>query len=457
MKKQLFITATFIAIIVASVGCKKFVDVDPPKTELLTSQAFLTDKSATSAVLGIFTNMQNDIDFINSGITISGGLLADELLPFSQGGPDLLFLRNQLTPTLNRVNSMWLNAYKNISQINTCIEGLEASTALTPAVKSQLLGEAKLCRAFTNFYLVNLWGNIPVVTTTDYKTNAVIGQSSSSDVYKAIITDCKEAQSLLGTDYPTPGRVRPNKWAATALLARAYLYTKDYANAETESTAVIASGIYNPLPDLNNAFLKESSEAIWQLLPVSYYSATHEGATFLSGVAFGSGYYLTDGLLNSFETGDNRKTAWIASVTYQNQLYYYPYKYKDVGQYNGTTINENYILLRLAEQYLIRAEARAQLNKLPEALADVNLIRNRAGLSNLAISTQAQLLTAIDNENRHEFFAEWGHRWLDLKRLGRADAVLSPLKPTWKPTAVLFPIPQNDVNVNKNLVQNPGY
>lgn len=458
MRYKYIIIAIFL-LLTTMLGCKKFVDVDPPITELLTSQAFLNDKSATSAVLGIYINMQTDIEFINSGITIHAGLSADELVSFFQSPSELQFQQNELRPMNSKINSMWSGAYKNLAQINTCIIGLENSTGLTAAVKAQLLGESKFCRAFINFYLVNLWGNIPLVTTTDYKKNGVITQSNPTEVYKLIEADLKEAQSLLVDAYPTEGRVRPNKWAATALLARTYLYMKDYTNAQIQSSSVISSGAYGPLPALNEAFSKQSSEAIWQMLPVSYYSATQEGAAFLSNVYFGGepGYYFTDALLNSFEAGDNRKAAWISNVTIQGTTYYYPNKYKDMGQYYGTTINEHYIMLRLSEQYLIRAEANAQLKKFPEALDDINVVRDRAGLPGLHITNQSDLLTAIENERRHEFFAEWGHRWLDLKRTGRANAVLPALKPTWKPTAVFYPLPQYDINVNNKLVQNPGY
>src|SRR4051812_44928387 len=148
---------------------------------------------------------------------------------------------------------MWTNAYKNIVLINTCIEGLEKASALTPAVKKQLLGECRFNRALINFYLVNLWGNIPLVTSSDYRINSVIGQSSREVVYDAIINDLKQAQNQLSESYVTDGKVRPNKWTATSLLARVYLYHKEYANAELQATAVIESGLYGPLPSLSEA------------------------------------------------------------------------------------------------------------------------------------------------------------------------------------------------------------
>jgi hypothetical protein len=115
-------------------------------------------------------------------------------------------------------------------------------------------------------------------------------------------------------------------------------------------------------------------------------------------------------------------------------------------------------MLRLAEQYLIRAEARAKLGKLAEARTDVDAVRSRAGLAGLNSSlNQTQLLSAIETERLHEFFGEFGHRWLDLKRTDRATAVLSPIKSNWQATDVLYPIPQAQILINNKLTQNPGY
>jgi len=142
-----------------------------------------------------------------------------------------------------------------------------------------------------------------------------------------------------------------------------------------------------------------------------------------------------------------------------------PYKYRS---YTSSTTSdpdnsrkENSTVLRLAEQYLIRAEARAQQNKLDLAIADVDVIRARAGLplianTNPSISKTA-LLDAIMQERRVELFTEWGHRWFDLKRTGKALAVLSAIKPGFTSDDLLYPIPESELNKNPFLEQNPGY
>ena len=115
------------------------------------------------------------------------------------------------------------------------------------------------------------------------------------------------------------------------------------------------------------------------------------------------------------------------------------------------------MVLRLADIYLIRAEAAARLGNTAEALDDLNLVRARAGLGASTASVQDDVVNAILHERQVELFTEWGNRWFDLKRTGTVDAVMAPLKPGWQPTAALYPVPQTQLNVNGALKQNPGY
>lgn len=305
--------------------------------------------------------------------------------------------------------------------------------------------------------MINLFGDVPLITTSDYRLNSTLPRTSKSKVYQQIISDLTDALNLLDTSYITDGRVRPNKWAAAAMLARVYLYNGDWIDAESEATAVINSGIYTLEPDLNNVFLKDSKEAIWQLMPVNPEFNTYEGNAILQpNNTLPPTYLLTSSLLNAFEAGDRRLAAWVGSRTFQSQVEYFPYKYKVYG--NNAPLTEYYMVLRLAEQYLIRAEARAEQNNFEGALQDINEIRNRAGLPDVTYNSQQTILAAIEQERRIELFAEWGHRWNDLKRTGRINTVLGALKPaTWQPKDTLWPIPQNEINLNHSLTQNPGY
>ena len=224
---------------------------------------------------------------------------------------------------------------------------------------------------------------------------------------------------------------------------------------------MIGNSNYRLLDDLNQVFLKNSEESIWQLMTVTSSSInTYEGNIFIP-VSNNWSRYVTSELLTAFEANDKRREHWIGTYTSTdgtNTITYYPFKYKISS---GTTITEYSMVMRLAEQYLIRAEARAQQNKVTganSAETDVNTIRGRAGLNPTVANTKAAMLLAIEQERRVELFTEWGHRWLDLKRTNRANAVLGALSyKNWQSTDVLFPINTTEMDNNPNLTQNPGY
>jgi len=285
------------------------------------------------------------------------------------------------------------------------------------------------------------------------------------------LSDLNSAQNLLGDDYldatlfnSTTERVRPTKWAAMALLSRSFLYSKDWDSTETVATAVINNVNLFSLDSLNGVFLKNSTEAIWQLQPVIDGQNTKDAATYIltSGPnTYSNPVYLSSFLLNSFEPGDMRYQSWVTVDSSTGISYYYPYKYKNSTYNTGSPVTEYLMVLRLAEQYLNRAEARAEKNDLSGAQADLNIIRNRAGLANTIASTQDELLKAILHERQVEYFTEWGNRWLDLKRTGSVDSVMEKVTPqkngSWNSNFQLYPIPLHDLQLNANLSQNPGY
>ena len=173
-------------------------------------------------------------------------------------------------------------------------------------------------------------------------------------------------------------------------------------------------------------------------------------------------YLLTPNLLNAFEAGDQRLNKWVGRQVLSNdtgeQTYYYPLKYKN--PIASTTPTEDQMILRLAEVYLIRAEAAAHLNKLDEALADVDLLRQRAGINTpnpADPSAQEAVLAAIAHERQVELFCEWGNRWYDLKRTGKASSVLGESKTGFTEHAALYPVPQQQRLLNVELTQNLGY
>ena len=452
------ITLGMLAITLTTfVSCKKFIEVDLPVNLLVKEKVFQDDRTANAAVLDLYGKYRSS-GFSGggiNGISMMTALSSDELTYLNNlvENPFVSINENAILPTNTSTGEIWNLAYQFIYGCNSLIEGVEKSTSLTPALKKQLLGEATFLRAFAHFYLVNLYGNIPYISTTDYELNTKVNRMEINIVYELLIKDLEVAKDMLPTDYSSWGgqRSRLNKYAASALLSRVYLYNAKYAEAENEATMVIENQLYS-LETLNNVFKIDNSEAIWQLEAHPGNTSTRDGQQFVNSQMDQT---LTSNLVNSFESADLRTQNWILQYGIAK---YAPNKYKDGS--SASSLTEASTVLRLAEQYLIRSEARAMQNKLigaNSAASDLNVIRNRSGLMNTVATTQAQLLTAIATERRHELFTEWGHRWFDLKRTGTANTVLAPLKPDWTTTDQLYPIPLKEILINPNMTQNPGY
>ncbi|RQO77774.1 RagB/SusD family nutrient uptake outer membrane protein [Pedobacter sp. KBW01] len=473
MKTKLKIIILFTALVYSS--CKKFVEIEGPINKVNETQVFTRNDLAISAMTSIYYS----ISVLNSQratfVGLFGGLSADEFQSFGVEPDD------QYSNSLNANSSLvpfayWTAAYENIFRANVMLEGLEASPMISDKIRSQLIGEAKFARAFQYFYLVNLYGAVPLVQSSDYKKTVSLPRSAPEEVYASIIGDLTQARELLGKDYlnnelqlTSQSKLRPNYWAATALLARVYLYRKDWTKAEQLSTEIIGSGKFSLKDNLDEVFLKNSTETIWELEPVGQRAKTVEAKTFLLTTPpnFEKPYALSPSLVSSFDQVDERRTHWIGTFTDTDPNpaidYHFARKYKLEDP--DAEIMEFSVVLRLAEQYLIRAEARAQLGKLTgtgSSQADINAVRTRAGLTGTPAEDLAEMLLAIENERKFELFTEWGDRWLDLKRTGRVDAIMPSAAiakgGSWEQTDKLFPIPFSEINRNPNLKpQNPGY
>lgn len=487
-----FIFLCSLCFLLLSSGCKKLIEVPPPGN-LLLGNVYLADATAIGVVNNIFVGSNFDNLFIKAG------LLADELIAYDFTlGEYVKYYKNALTP-INLVEP-WAGTYNKIFACNDAIEGVAASEGLLPAVKRELTGESKFMRAYFYFYLVNLYGDVPLALTTDPEVNRLLSRSPQSDVYKQIISDLKDAQGLLSEDFlditlrsQTAERVRPTYWAATALLARVYLYNSMYKEAAEEASKVIANNTKFSLTALNDVFLKNSDETIWSIQSQAYPYNTPVGDFFVlpvtgpsSGTTQAYPVSLSNFIVNGFEPGDARRANWVDSVivtdTVLNRIdtFYYAYKYKAGRTQTANTEYEN--VLRLGEQYLIRAEAEARLGNKAAAVADLNIIRARArAASTVAVPnplpdlsatlSEAQLYVAIEQERKVELFTEWGHRWFDLKRTSgfndisktRADEVMPAVctvKGTaWDPNFKLLPISQSELLMSPNMknAQNPGY
>ncbi|RWU08144.1 RagB/SusD family nutrient uptake outer membrane protein [Pedobacter chitinilyticus] len=471
MKKKLY---TIMLLSVLLMRCEKFVDVGEPKNQLVTASVFENDGHAIAAITNIYSQM------INKGnsylLPYYTGIAGDELTNYSTNGLYVQLYQNSVQPLDAPTNSFWDSAYSSIYLANAAYEGCDRSRGMSSSVKKQLMAEARFVRAFWYFYLINLFGDVPLITGTDYQANAIAARSSKNNVYDQIVSDLDYAVQNLNTGYVDASsvstyseRIRPNQFAARALLARTYLYMGNWAKAEELSSTVIANTATYDLASLSGAFLKNNKEAIWQLSKPDNVGnlSTQEGQGFIlinkpivTGVLNCSA--ISPQLLGAFASNDLRLSTWIASyidkTVTPNVTYYFSNKYRER---NNTTSVEYTTPLRLAEQYLIRAEARNEQNNTGGARDDLNKVRSRTGTGNTSATTQADLRVAILKERQLELFTEWGQRWMDLKRTGNINTVMATVATTkgaiWNSNKQLFPIPQKDIEANRNLKQNTGY
>lgn len=452
----------FLAVICSTAtGCKKFADVAAPNNQLNSANVYSNNTTVKSAIAGMYSKMANNAD-IQTGLTSYPSMSADDML-FPGDATYDGFINNSIPVTDFSVYNLWEAWYNTIYQANSIIEGVQNSAAgvLTDSIKTDAVAECKFIRAYCHFYLTNLWGDVPLVTSTDATTNNSLSRSSQETVYNQIINDLTDAKNMLRKDYAYASgqRTRVNQYAAMAMLARINLYMNNWSAAAVYADSVIQqTALYGLLGTsaMPGIFVKNNKEAIWQLYSSLRVGYTDEGQQFQllkSTIPF---YVLTSGLVNTFESADLRYTNWVGKQTYNGVTYYFPYKYKQKTT-NATTNAEYITFLRLAEQYLIRAEARNEQGDLSGALADLNVIRTRAGLAGSTAATKDDMRLAIEKERRTELFAEYAHRWFDLKRTGRANTVLGAAKTSWKSTAVKYPVPQTERNINHNLSQNDGY
>lgn len=461
-----YISVVAMCNLMAITACEDLLKVEPPTTQIVGSEVFKDEATAIAAINGIYSEMMaNTSGFASGGtnsVSIITGLSSDEFTNSSSVQERIAFSTNGIVSNNSIVKSaLWQEPYKFIHYANGIIEGLMSNSSIPADTRSQLIGEAKFIRAFCYFHLVNLFGDVPLITSTDYRINSVSSRSSASSIYEFIVSDLTEAENLMIPDWSHTNdeRIRPNKWAATALLARVYLYTGQWSDAITKATLLINNdGQFSLSEDLNEVFLKNSSEAIWQLKPVLPGVNTLEGNILI--LTFQpSNQSVSNWLLDSFESNDKRRNDWINSVTVSQGTFYFPYKYKVK---TGGLLTEYTTVFRLAEQYLIRAEAKMHEGSMNEAINDIDVVRERAGLPKLnEVYPQLDANTLpeiILHERQVELFTEWGHRWFDLKRTGNVVSILSSIKADFTDSDALYPIPQSEILNNPNLQpQNDGY
>lgn len=457
----------------ATFSCEKFVDVSPTD-RLVTNTVFTDSLNSVAAILGVYTDIIQDPyspRILAGGVSVTTALSADELKAISLNDDDKQFYQNAISHQSNTWNAsyLWRSAYQIVYKTNACLEGLQNSTTLTTSLRNRLKGEMLFIRAFSYYYLVNLYGDVPYIKTTDFSVNASLPRTGSKAILEDLVLDLLEAKSILSYQYPSPGRQRLNKAAVETLLARIYLIQKNWSAAEENSTNVISQTMYSLESDLSRIFMPNNSEAIWQLNPIVPGVETFDGTYYIptSSTTIPK-VTISTSLFSSFSSGDKRKEKWIGKNVIEsngNKIeYYYPSKYK-LGRDNWSSQPlESYSVIRLSELYLIRAEARANLNKLDGpngAVNDINTIRRRASLTDTSANNSAEALNIVFHEKRLELFTEWGVRWIDLKRTEGINSVMQlasvEKENSWNSNWQLFPIPFSEIQANPSLVQNAGY
>lgn len=443
-----------VACLLTIAGCKNLIEIDLPKDQLTTEKVFADSANTVAAILGIYHGISGG--FSSGAVTTYQGLSADELHPSSTTAVIQEFFQNNLTATNGNLGANWSNVYQSIYKTNAIIEGVEKSETMLASQKAAFMGEARTMRAYFYFNLVNLYGPVPLVLSTDYNFTRTQPRNLEEEIYDQIVEDLNYAISVLPQE--VDGNIRVNRDVAMALLARVCLFDGEYEMAKRNSTELINSNRYTLAASPNDVFSPQSTETIWSLMSVNPARATQEGFTFIpSSSTARPAYVISNTVLDAFETDDLRKSQWIRTNTVNGQPYSYPYKYK-MRTSDGSTDLERYVVLRLAEQYLIRAEAETKLKNYAAAIVDVNRIRQRANLEDFpSTDDPSAILREIEKQRQLELMCEWGHRWFDLKRTGRIDDILQQVKPQWNANDVLYPIPQTQLDRNPFLVQNTGY
>lgn len=434
MKKLSIIIAA--TALIALQSCKKYLDVEP--ADLVSDEQTIFDKtSAETALRGAYRGL--------ASLNYSGGFQNTIL----QSGADVVSVNTSLTDLsvtnydlrsdIPFLQTYWNNNYNTINRTNHIIEKVPAVTDLkfTDAIRSQIVGEAYFIRALSYFDLARLYGNVQIFLTPTKTVADKLGvkKSTKEQVLAQVLDDLNKAEPLLSA---TVIRNRANKFTVYALRARLFLYQQKYEDAEKEAGKVLTNSNFKLIKPFNLA--TGTTESILELT----YSINDQnpGFTLWKGNRQLSPSTTLHNLLNDPAVGGGRK---ILSVINASNQY--------IGGIFPDNTSPNYVL-RTAELFLIRAEARAKKTApdLDGATADLNEVRLRSAIGATTATTQDQIILAIENERRVELALE-PHRWFDLVRTGRAPAVLG----LSNANKYIFPIPAAEILANPALEQNPDY
>ena len=457
---------------VLMIGCSDdFLDVDSRQNLDAEDQENVTPEQFVNGIYGMLTEF--DYAFAYLGITEILSDNADKGSSPSDTGTDKKELDDlQFTSSTGSFGAMWTNWYKAIGRATHAIEYTEGYGLTDEAYKNRLIGEAKFLRAYHYFFLVRGFGDVPL------QHISLIERAPKADVYAFIEADLLDAINKLPnkSDYESKDLGRATKGAAQALLSKVYLYEKKWQQAYDMAQTVIGSGQYgleNDYAVLWRVTSENGTESIFEVQGrgevvahgVQQYSET-QGARGTSGWGWGFNTP-SQNLLDAYNAAgdDIRRDATIifagetlydgreVSASVENPMYNEKaYSSANAGAGDG---DKNIRVLRLAEIYLIAAEAANELGNTDAALTNLNVVRGRVHLGE--ITNTANLRQAIWNERRLELAFEHD-RWFDLVRTGQAAAAMEAAGKTFiVGTHELFPIPYDQLIQTPTMSQNPNY
>lgn len=433
-------------------SCEKFLEIDP---RISTSdQVTINDEnSAHTAVRGIYNQLQSDgyygytfqtIGFFSGdNIEYTGSQIVNQSLTNHSVRADLPVLA-----------TAWAAIYNTINRANNVIvkvPPLSVTSTFTDAVKNQLVGEAYFLRALSFFDLGRTWGGVQLVLVPTSSSSNLenLKRSSLEDTYRQVLADLVKAEELLPN---STNRIRATRKTVWALRARYHLYREEWKEAIVYASKLIDDkSNYNLLTPYSSFFADNASGTNESILELYYTTnvVNTQAYQWQPSTKGGVGWIRPStgivNLLNNKSIAGTRQSL-ISKVVLNGvdnwfgNLYY---------RTNGT---DPAFLIRIAELYLIRAEAYAKDDDITKSLADLNVIRKRADIQELNNADKSALLLAIEQENRIEFAFE-NHRWYDLVRTRRAKTVLG----IDEDFRLLLPIPYAQILIDKNLEQNPQY
>jgi hypothetical protein len=384
----------------------------------------------------------------------------------------------------NAAGGAWGGLYQMITRANLVLAKVPA-IEMAETDKSQILAEAKFLRALGYFYLVRLYGDVPLVLTPE-EQEALGGRTPQAQVFAQIVKDANEAEAALPATWPSTDKGRATKASAQALLAEQYIWRKDWASAATAAKKIIDSNLYGLQANYINAFLPGSQNRNEEVFAAQSSSATGAPAIDIAAWEYprnmnpnSNGGWGTwqplQSFIDSYPAGDYRKevsffTSGIDPTGKLVTFLPHVYKYRPTARPGQQDVN--WPIYRYADVLLMYAEALNEQNQPATALQYVNMVRararngtgaeNRAAPANLVGLSQAQTRQAIFDERKWELAYE-GKRWFDLVRQGfpvfqAAEATDPTVIPTnIQPTRMVWPIPQAQIDLNPQLTQNPGY